>query len=545
MGGGVRVAFAAGVGLLLPSASRAACGAPGLSDPLTWESIVDDTGIERCYKLFSGGAGDGEPFGTWADCAVTCQANGNAGYDGSTPGREATVGALRDRAQADFVSSMISAEDMPRSRDEDEWRHLVWIGFNSLEQPRENFRWATDEALDPASAVAQPVGENDEVALPWGGDTLWVGEEGSCAETQLCTAVRVDSYDQVLRGSLHQCDGPTAPARCLCEFSTVSSAAGTSFDTSDGVTPAACGDGNQDMCSSWGGDCRVSSSEAQVFPCRNGYTSKTSRADFDSCDRCTDYYCCDPRTTLSQTITAANEVVYEKYDGRFVDEEACHWEAYWHYYVIGYVSFYAVLFLGFLFGFLVACWCCAPKQAFSTRLQSCGDDVGVCCLTWWCPCITWGRIAQFTLDLPSWIGCLTYCCCSNLACCLGMVGRAELRKKLAISPATGATNNDCCVDCCVHCCAHSCALCQEIREINLVHSGGRPMPAPIPMGMLPVHVAAPTAVEGRIVGGMQPVQASAEAIPVAAVAVPHVVSGTLLPGGTGTYNPVAKPEQQP
>jgi Cys-rich protein (TIGR01571 family) len=425
----------------------------------------------------------------------------------------------------------------------------VWIGFNALENPRESFRWATDETLDPASAVAQLVSD-EEVALPWSGDLLWVGEEGSCASTQLCAAGQINN-GEILRASLHQCDGPIAPARCLCEFSTVSSAAGTPFDSSDGVSPSVCGGGNKDMCSSWGSDCKVlATGEEQVFTCRNGYSSQVVSSDCSEKRRCTEYECCDPRTTLSQTIAAANEVIYDQYDGRFVDEDACYWEEQWHYWVIGYATFYAVLGLSFLLGFLVACGCCAPKQAFSTRIQSCGDDVGICCLTCWCPCITWGRIAKFTLDLPSYVGCLIYCCCSNLTCCMGMLGRAELRKKLAIGAVTTAgtvdVTADCCVDCCVHCCAHSCALCQEMREIDLVHSGGRSIPAPMTMGMIPAHGAV---VQAHVVGAAQPMQASAVALPVGAVAVPsHGDSGTpqSLPGETGTeFNPAAKTEHQP
>ncbi len=536
MGGAATYRYVtASVGLLLTAESTgAACGVPGLSDPSTWDSITDAMGVERCYKLFSGPFGDREPFGTWADCAATCQAN------------EATVGGVRDEAQAAVVSSLLRAEAMTRHGDDQ--TNLVWIGFNALENPRDSFRWATNETLDPASAVAELV-SNEEVVLPWSGDLLWVGEEGSCAATQLCAAAWADSYGQMLRASLHQCDGPVAPARCLCEFSTVSSAAGTPFDTSDGVTPAVCGDGNEDMCSSWGSDCRVlATREEQVFTCRNGYRSEivSTRADCGKDGRCTEYECCDPRTTLSQTIAAANEVIYEQYDGRFVDEDACYWEHNWHYWVIGYASFYAVLGLGFLVGFLVACACCAPKQPFSTRIQSCSDDVGICCLTCWCPCITWGQIAEFTLNMPSYVGCLIYCCCSNLTCCAGMLGRAELRKKLAIGAVSTAAAGDCCVDCCVHCCAHSCALCQEMREIDLVRGGGRPIPAPMTMGMIPAHG---TVVQAHVVDAVQPVQPSAVALPVGAVPVPlYGYSGTLqnLPGDTGTsFNPAAKTEHQP
>ena len=60
------------------------------------------------------------------------------------------------------------------------------------------------------------------------------------------------------------------------------------------------------------------------------------------------------------------------------------------------------------------------------------------------------------------------------------------------------------------------------------------MPAPIPMGMLPVHGTAPVAVQAQFVGTVQ-----------ASVVPPHVVIGTELPAGTGTHNPVAKPGQNP
>jgi hypothetical protein len=59
----------------------------------------------------------------------------------------------------------------------------------------------------------------------------------------------------------------------------------------------------------------------------------------------------------------------------------------------------------------------AFPAGFSTALHKCCGDSGVCCLTCWCPCFTWGRIAEYAIDLPFWGGCLTYCCCSNLACC--------------------------------------------------------------------------------------------------------------------------------
>ncbi|EEE60228.1 hypothetical protein OsJ_13216 [Oryza sativa Japonica Group] len=31
---------------------------------------------------------------------------------------------------------------------------------------------------------------------------------------------------------------------------------------------------------------------------------------------------------------------------------------------------------------------------WSSGLCDCFDDYGLCCMTWWCPCITFGRVAE-------------------------------------------------------------------------------------------------------------------------------------------------------
>ena len=125
----------------------------------------------------------------------------------------------------------------------------------------------------------------------------------------------------------------------------------------------------------------------------------------------------------------------------------------------------------------------AKKQRFRTPLHGCCGDLGGCCVTCWCPCITWGQIAAFAWPDQlgdCWMGCCTYCCCSNLAQCMGMVSRQVVRERMAIQ-------GDMCQDCCIHCCAHTCALCQEAREIELARASGQAFaPAPMSMGMQPL-----------------------------------------------------------
>ncbi|KAD4983115.1 hypothetical protein E3N88_19786 [Mikania micrantha] len=94
----------------------------------------------------------------------------------------------------------------------------------------------------------------------------------------------------------------------------------------------------------------------------------------------------------------------------------------------------------------------APGQ-WSTGLCDCGEDCSNCCLTFWCPCITFGRIAEV---LDKGTTCKRPCSCMY---------RSKLRKQYMLSEKP-------CNDCLVHCCCESCALCQEYRELK--HRGFEP-----------------------------------------------------------------------
>ncbi|XP_073057645.1 protein PLANT CADMIUM RESISTANCE 11-like [Primulina eburnea] len=101
---------------------------------------------------------------------------------------------------------------------------------------------------------------------------------------------------------------------------------------------------------------------------------------------------------------------------------------------------------------------------WSTGLCDCCDDFSTCCLTCWCPCITFGRIAE-VVDRGS-----TSCgvsgalysvilCVSGCSCLYSCFYRSKLRGQYFLEESP-------CADCCVHLCCETCALCQEYRHLQ-------------------------------------------------------------------------------
>ncbi|XVE85448.1 hypothetical protein DITRI_Ditri17bG0091900 [Diplodiscus trichospermus] len=106
----------------------------------------------------------------------------------------------------------------------------------------------------------------------------------------------------------------------------------------------------------------------------------------------------------------------------------------------------------------------AGKVPWSTGLCNCFSDVPNCCVTCWCPCITFGRIAEI-LDqgstpcgvsgaLYALIGWSTGC-----ACIYSCLYRSRMRSQYMLEDSPIG-------DCCVHFCCETCALCQEYRELK-------------------------------------------------------------------------------
>ncbi|XP_015580022.1 protein PLANT CADMIUM RESISTANCE 2-like [Ricinus communis] len=104
------------------------------------------------------------------------------------------------------------------------------------------------------------------------------------------------------------------------------------------------------------------------------------------------------------------------------------------------------------------------EGAWSSGLCDCGSDVKNCCITFWCPCITFGQIAEIvekgttscatTGAIYAILACFTGC-----GCIYSCMYRSKLRHQYMLPESP-------CNDCLVHCCCEACALCQEYRELK-------------------------------------------------------------------------------
>ncbi|KAB1212605.1 Cell number regulator 10 [Morella rubra] len=100
---------------------------------------------------------------------------------------------------------------------------------------------------------------------------------------------------------------------------------------------------------------------------------------------------------------------------------------------------------------------------WSSGLCDCFNDPSNCCLTWCCPCVTFGRIAEVTDrgQTSCFMAGLIYVALAYVGCqCLySMTYRSKLRGSYSLP-------EDPCGDCCVHLWCDACALCQEHRELK-------------------------------------------------------------------------------
>ncbi|XP_004297457.1 PREDICTED: protein PLANT CADMIUM RESISTANCE 3-like [Fragaria vesca subsp. vesca] len=104
------------------------------------------------------------------------------------------------------------------------------------------------------------------------------------------------------------------------------------------------------------------------------------------------------------------------------------------------------------------------SEPWNSGLLDCFSDPKSCCLTYLCPCVTFGRIVEIA-DKGS-----TSCCLGGAAyvlvalmfgcpCLLSFRYRSRLRQQYSLE-------GNSCGDCLVHCFCETCALCQEYRELQ-------------------------------------------------------------------------------
>ncbi|GLT96718.1 hypothetical protein SLE2022_143230 [Rubroshorea leprosula] len=104
------------------------------------------------------------------------------------------------------------------------------------------------------------------------------------------------------------------------------------------------------------------------------------------------------------------------------------------------------------------------RVPWSSGLFGCFSDWKNCCITFWCPCITFGRIAEIVDKGSSSCGVngalyTLICCVTCGSCCYSCFYRAKLRQQFLLEKTP-------CGDCPVHCFCECCALCQEYRELK-------------------------------------------------------------------------------
>ncbi|KAK6350480.1 hypothetical protein TWF718_003671 [Orbilia javanica] len=105
---------------------------------------------------------------------------------------------------------------------------------------------------------------------------------------------------------------------------------------------------------------------------------------------------------------------------------------------------------------------------FEHGMLSCFGDCGKCCVTFWCPCMTYGKI-QHRLrhnDLEGYSNCNGACwgfgalmCLCGVQWVMSMIQRGEIRQRYNLKGSGFG-------DCCRHFWCECCALIQEDRELE-------------------------------------------------------------------------------
>ncbi|XP_020221656.1 protein PLANT CADMIUM RESISTANCE 2 isoform X2 [Cajanus cajan] len=105
-----------------------------------------------------------------------------------------------------------------------------------------------------------------------------------------------------------------------------------------------------------------------------------------------------------------------------------------------------------------------PIVQWSTGLCDCCSDRANCCITCWCPCVTFGRVTEIVDKGSTSCGAsgalyTLICCVIGCACLYSCFYRSKMRRQYGLK-------GNACTDCLLHCCCEYCVLCQEYRELQ-------------------------------------------------------------------------------
>ncbi|KAJ4986976.1 hypothetical protein SVAN01_07517 [Stagonosporopsis vannaccii] len=117
------------------------------------------------------------------------------------------------------------------------------------------------------------------------------------------------------------------------------------------------------------------------------------------------------------------------------------------------------------------------KQDWHHSGTSCCTPFSTCCLTWWCPCVTYGRTRH---RMKSNGNMKDYSCC-NTSCAafagMGFVGLSwilPLLNRGEVRADYGLKGNGC-KDCLCACCCAPCDLLQQEKEVAYRQKQSKPL----------------------------------------------------------------------
>ncbi|KAF2439427.1 PLAC8-domain-containing protein [Karstenula rhodostoma CBS 690.94] len=108
------------------------------------------------------------------------------------------------------------------------------------------------------------------------------------------------------------------------------------------------------------------------------------------------------------------------------------------------------------------------KQDWHHSGSGCCSPMGTCCLSWWCPCMQYGKTRHRSKNDGNMQGysccnssCMAFCglACLGISFILPMMNRSDIRAKYHLK-------GNGCGDCLCACCCTPCDLTQQEKEVS-------------------------------------------------------------------------------